>query len=79
MSFLSHECHIPNPPHPDWCDHPDNIWQAVQTMKLLLLMPPLLGPNIFLRALFPQKPPIWESLKLIFIHRLQAIYITNLN
>ena len=38
--LLSHECHMPNPLHPIWCNHPDNIWQAVQIMKLLLLMPP---------------------------------------
>jgi hypothetical protein len=32
-----HTCHMPLPSHSSWFDHPNNIWSAVQIIKLLTM------------------------------------------
>ena len=32
-----HSCHMPNPSHSSWFDHPYNIWWGVQTIRFLVM------------------------------------------
>jgi len=54
---LPHTCHMPRPSPFSWFDHPNNIWWAVQIIKLPLcsllystVTSPPLGPNFFFLA-----------------------------
>ena len=39
---VSRTCHMPSPSHFSWFDYPNNIWWAVQIIKLLIMyFPPL--------------------------------------
>ena len=60
LSLLPHTCHIHGPSHYYCSDEPNNIWWAVQTMKLLLKQctppsssPSYSDPNTFLNTPHP--------------------------
>ena len=36
ISPLHHLCYMPRPSHSSWFDHPNNIWWAVEIIKLLV-------------------------------------------
>jgi hypothetical protein len=52
--FLTHVCHMTCPSHFPWCDHLNNIWQAVQILKLLIMQ---LSPSSC--HFCPSVPVLW--------------------
>jgi hypothetical protein len=55
-SSLTHTCYMPHPLDLYWFDHPNDIWWAVQIMKLLIIQFPDLHLYIFLRSYFSLHP-----------------------
>jgi hypothetical protein len=66
---LSHTCYVPRPNHYSQFDHPNDIWWAVQIIKLPVysflnspVTSSLLGPNILLNTQFPNSLGLRSSL-----------------
>ena len=68
-------CYIPRPPHYSPFDHPNNIWWAVQLIKLHIMYfrnslgtSSLLSPTIILSPLFSNTLSLLFSLKIVTFH-----------
>ena len=71
---LPHTCYMLRPYHSSRFDHPTNIWRGVQIVKLLIcsilhsiVTSFVLGPNVFLSALFSNALSLCSSVNMINI------------
>jgi len=78
-SPLPYTCHMPRPFQPSCFDHPNNIWWALQIIKLLIMQSPLPCYLLPLGPKYPPKHPILKHPQPIFLSQCERPSFTPLN